>query len=82
MRKFELEKVITTGHLEDGYRTEEHIAFSECRQELIQMAAKLPLKGGRYRAEWFSILELDENGDIIDYFYTMFADDPRRRTGK
>jgi len=77
--RFELEKVIVTGDEDNNKRREEHIAYSESRQELIDMASKLPLKGGRYRHEWYAILELDDNDEIVDHSYEMFADDLRRK---
>lgn len=77
--RFELEKVIVTGEEFNSKRREEHIAYSNDFSELMEKATTLPLKGGRYRHEWFAIIELDENGEIIDHAYEMFADDWRRK---
>lgn len=80
--KYQLEKVIVIGEEGSSKRREEHIAYSENYYELIDMASKLPLKGGRYLSEWFAILELDENDEIVDHAYTMFAEDHHRKVKK
>jgi len=76
--KYELEKVIVTGEEFNSIRREEHIAYSDNYDELMEMAKTLPLKGSRHRREWFALLEIDEHGDITPQD-EIFADDWRRR---